>query len=209
MRKYYDALKEHLKRHHETLKQHSRRFIYHVDFHRKRIYEHGRKIAKKTSFKEIYKEWYAQVAEVKTQPHEIAFGLALGIFLGIVPALGLHILFALLIIAIFRVNKVALFIGLALTNPLVTPLIYSASLKIGGLILNTPRIEISFNLITWSYIKHYIKPFLIGNIILATTVSFLSYTITYYLVKYYKNKILIKIRDDKIKNDESNKKKGV
>jgi uncharacterized protein (TIGR03546 family) len=195
MQNYYNALKEHLKKHHETLKQHSSRFIYHVDFHRRKIYEHGKKIVKKTSFKEIYKEWYAQVAEIKTQPHEIAFGLALGLFLGIIPTLGIHILLALLIIAIFRVNKVALFIGLALMNPLVTPLIYSLSLKIGGIILNTQQIEVSFNLITWTYIKHYIKPFLLGNIILAVVVGLVSYCVTYFLVKYYKNKILIKIRD--------------
>ncbi|MBS3137646.1 DUF2062 domain-containing protein [Candidatus Woesearchaeota archaeon] len=195
MGEYYNALKEHFKRHHETMKEHSKRFIYHVDFHRKKIYEHGKRIVKRASFKEIYKEWYAQVAEVKTQPYEIAFGLALGLFLGILPTLGFHILLALLIIAIFRINKVALFIGLALTNPLVTPVIYSASLKIGGLILNTPNIEVSFNLITWGYIKHYIKPFLIGNIILATAAGLISYAITYYFVKYYKNKILIKIKN--------------
>ena len=201
MQKYYDALKQHLKKHHETLKEHSRRFVYHVDFHSKNIYSHGKRMISKADLREIYKEWYAQVSEVKTQPHEIALGLSLGLFLGILPLIGVHILLALLIIAIFRVNKVALFIGLALTNPLITPLIYSASLALGSFIFDTPSISISFNLITWTYVKHYIKQFLVGNLILAATAGIFGYIITYNLVKYYKKRILEKIKEDKNKTN--------
>ncbi len=187
-----DSLKKihsHLQEQQQNINQKSKQFIYHLDLQGKKLYSHGKVLIQKASFKEIYRQWYEQIAEVKTEPYEIALGVSLGLFLGILPLLGLHIFLALLIILFFRVNKVALFIGLALANPLVTPLIYSVSLKIGSMIFNTASLEISWHLITWNYIKHYLKPFLVGNLILAISVSLISYIITYYLVKYYKKKI--------------------
>jgi uncharacterized protein (DUF2062 family) len=51
---------------------------------------------------------------IKDTPHAIASGAAIGVFLGFTPLFGLKTLLALLLAALFRVNKIAAVVAVSL-----------------------------------------------------------------------------------------------
>ncbi len=68
-------------------------------------------------------------------PHYIALGMGIGIFIGITPTIPLHTVIALTLALIFRGSKVAAAIGVWVSNPLTIPVFYLASYKAGRFFL--------------------------------------------------------------------------
>jgi len=81
-------------------------------------------------------EYFEEVVRLKKTPHEIALGFALGVFIGILPTPGFNILIGLGLIFIFKkLNKIALFAGMAIFNPIVSAPVIYFSHRIGGLFI--------------------------------------------------------------------------
>lgn len=128
------------------------------------------------------KRYLLDVAAIKTHPHEIALGLAVGVFISTMPTPGVNILIGLLLLFFIRMNKIALLAGLALVNPFLTPIIYSTELRIGQLFI--PYNQISGVVwYSWENLFANIKPFFIGALILATCLAIMSYAVIF-LVAY-------------------------
>ncbi len=120
-------------------------------------------------------------------PHRIALGFALGVFFGILPGIGP--IAATTVAFIFKVNVVAAATGGFLTNTWLSFVTWIPALKIGSLILGIDDGELytqgqqlikNFrwsNLWDVSVIK-ILKPFLIGNVIIAASLSLMTYLIT-------------------------------
>jgi len=68
-------------------------------------------------------------------PHYIALGMGIGIFVGITPTIPLHTVIALALAFIFRGSKAAAVIGVWVSNPLTIPVFYLASYKVGRFLL--------------------------------------------------------------------------
>lgn len=68
-------------------------------------------------------------------PHYIALGMGIGIFVGITPTIPLHTVIALALAFIFRGSKAAAIIGVWVSNPLTIPVFYLASYKAGRFFL--------------------------------------------------------------------------
>lgn len=65
---------------------------------------------------------FRALIQIEAPPQETARAFALGVFLGFSPFLGLHMVLGLALALIFRLNKLAVFIGLYVNNPwLVVP----------------------------------------------------------------------------------------
>jgi uncharacterized protein (DUF2062 family) len=91
-------------------------------------------------------------------PHRIAFGVALGLFVGWSPALGFHILIVLALSILLRANKFAALASVWVTNPFTLAPIYCSSYLLGrkllllfgvnSLVSNKPILELlnEFNL---------------------------------------------------------------
>ena len=82
---------------------------------------------------------------IRGNPKEIARGLAVGVFVGMSPFLGLHTVLSLGLASIFKANRMAALAANWLGNPLTLPFIYLAEFKVGQEILGTLRI-FSFSL---------------------------------------------------------------
>ena len=67
---------------------------------------------------------YRRFLAIRGEPREIASGLALGVFIGFSPTMGLQLAMALFLAALFRINKIAAGIGVFITNPFTAPFIY-------------------------------------------------------------------------------------
>jgi uncharacterized protein (DUF2062 family) len=68
-------------------------------------------------------------------PHYIAMGMAIGVFIGITPTFPLHTVLAVALALVFRGSKPAAALGVWVGNPITMPFFYFGSYKIGMLIL--------------------------------------------------------------------------
>jgi uncharacterized protein (DUF2062 family) len=120
-------------------------------------------------------------------PSEIALGVAIGVFIGMLPLYGFHLL--LWVIAAFLVpsaNKLAIFIGTNISLPVTIPLITWAGYETGRLtMLSREYPPLDFN-----YFRHFpfrdigsfYFPLFIGSVILGVVCAFAFYWLTYTIV---------------------------
>jgi len=75
-----------------------------------------------------------QFKNLSGDPHYVAKGIAIGVFVSITPTIPLHTVIALALALIFRASKIAAAIGVWLSNPLTIPIFYFASYRVGSLL---------------------------------------------------------------------------
>ena len=120
-------------------------------------------------------------------PHRIALGFALGIFFGILPGAGP--IAAATVAFIFRVNPVAAVTGSLLTNTWLSFVTWIPALELGslvtggdgpGLYAQTQELIKNFSLSNlWDIsVVKILKPFLIGNVVIAASLSLMTYVVT-------------------------------
>ncbi len=72
-----------------------------------------------------------KLSRMDGNPKKIARGFAAGIFIGMTPWFGFHILSALLIASLTRWSRTAAVIGVCITNPFTAPMIYPLNYWVG------------------------------------------------------------------------------
>ena len=135
-------------------------------------------------------------------PERTALAFSLGVFIAFSPFLGLHTILATLIAFLFRFNKVAVYAGTFINNPLFTlvPIII-ASYAIGAFVLGRPlRIPASGiellrrpHLLTGAYYRQLfdegweiVWPFSIGGMVLSVVCSLIAYPVTSSLLRAHR-----------------------
>jgi uncharacterized protein (DUF2062 family) len=68
-------------------------------------------------------------------PKEIARGIALGLFLGMTPTVGIQTVAALLLAGLLKGNRLACLLGTSVSNPLTIPFIYYLNYHLGAKLL--------------------------------------------------------------------------
>jgi len=97
-----------------------------------------------TQLKEKYQPLIIRFKTLQGDPHYVAVGMGIGIFVAITPTIPFHTAIALVMALILKGSKPAAVIGVWFSNPLTIPLFYWGSYKIGNLILgNSGKIELS------------------------------------------------------------------
>jgi uncharacterized protein (DUF2062 family) len=76
----------------------------------------------------------ARLKELPGDPHYVAKGMAIGVFVSMTPTIPFHTVIALALAFIFRASKIAAAIGVWLSNPLTIPIFYFASYRTGSLL---------------------------------------------------------------------------
>ena len=132
------------------------------------------------------KEHGAKLLVIKDTPKSIALGAAIGVLLGFTPLFGLKTLLALLLAALFRVNKIAAVVAVSL-HDLVLPLwpvVLRLEFGIGFWLLHAPHQwpphldlhHMDYRL--WFHWQHFAAvggPTLLGSIILGVPASVAAY----------------------------------
>lgn len=130
------------------------------------------------------KNYFKKIISFKKSPHAIALGFSIGSSIALFPTFGLAYFIGLGVLFIApKLNKVALFVGIAFWNPIFLALIYGFSYKLGSFILgDLPNytFKLSFN----SDIIRLSTRFLLGNLIIVTTVSLALYFVIFVFLKY-------------------------
>ena len=78
--------------------------------------------------------WIARVKELHGDPHYVAIGMAIGVFISITPTMPFQSIIAVGLSFILRGSKAAAAIGVWFSNPLTIPMLYFASFKTGVLL---------------------------------------------------------------------------
>ncbi len=118
-------------------------------------------------------------------PRQIAAGIALGNFVGILPFLGLHTVMAVGLAYLLRLNIVIVFLGANISNPITFPFILFASAQLGSLVLRGSFLELSYTA-DLGIIKQYVVPTILGSVILGAVVSAVSYVVTLRLARRFR-----------------------
>ena len=106
--------------------------------------EQDSRVKKSESFFKKFniREFTERVKKLHGDPHYVAMGMAIGVFISITPTMPFHTVIAVALAFIFRGSKAAAALGVWFCNPLTAPLFYWGSYKAGMLILGKPG---SFN----------------------------------------------------------------
>jgi uncharacterized protein len=138
--------------------------------------------------KEKLKHHFQEVIRTKTSPHSIALGFAIGSFIGLLPTPGLNIILGIIVLLLFeKINKISLFAGILIWNPLTSIPIYLLSYKIGDFLFGK-SVVVMYELNIFQHIYFFARRFLIGNFILAASIALISYfLVKLFFTAYYKN----------------------
>jgi uncharacterized protein (DUF2062 family) len=132
-----------------------------------------------------YKETITRFLKKGLSPSEIAFAVALGNFVGILPLVGLHTVVAIGLAHLLRLNIMIVFLGTQISNPLSFPFILFISAQIGSLMLSGALLKIQFTT-DLAVLKTYVIPTIIGGIVLGLAVSAASYVLTLKIAKRFR-----------------------
>lgn len=132
-----------------------------------------------------YRETITRFLKKGLSPSEIAFAIALGNFVGILPLVGLHTVVAIGLAHLLRLNIMIVFLGTQISNPLSFPLILFISAQIGSLMLNGALLKIQLTS-DLAVLKTYVLPTIIGGIVLGLAVSSVSYVLTLRIARKFR-----------------------
>ncbi len=82
--------------------------------------------------------FYLRFIRLRGEPHELALGIAFGIFAGMMPIMPFQIALAVTLALLFKASKITAALGTWVTNPLNWYFLYYYSYKIGASILGIP-----------------------------------------------------------------------
>ena len=82
---------------------------------------------------------YLSLSRLREDPHELALGMALGIFVGMLPIIPLHTVVAVALALAFRASKITAAVGTWICNPITIYPVYKYAYDLGSLILGFDR----------------------------------------------------------------------
>lgn len=147
------------------------------------LYIKPRDLYRKVKKKGIKQFFFEDVFKSTDSPLKKALSVALGVFVGITPFWGFHLIIAMSLAVALKLNKAIVFTSSNISIPPMIPFIIWGSIKMGSWILGT---KVSFdyknlaaNIKSFSSVKEYI----IGSFALATVAAILIGSTCYVLIK--------------------------
>ncbi len=87
------------------------------------------------TWRQQLKAFYLKAKSLQGDPHYVAMGMAIGVFVAVTPTIPFHTVIAVAIAFLLKASKPAAFISVWFSNPLTIPLFYYGSYKVGMLLL--------------------------------------------------------------------------
>lgn len=87
------------------------------------------------NLREKIRQFIARFKQLNGDPHYVALGMAIGVFISVTPTIPFHTVIALSLAFILRGSKAAAAIGVWFSNPVTIPFFYKGSYDVGVSIL--------------------------------------------------------------------------
>ncbi len=133
--------------------------------------------------------YWVKFKRLQGDPRSLAWGMALGVFIGVTPTVPFHTIMALTLAPLLRVSPVTAYLGIWIMNPLTMAPMYWAAYKVGRVLLSSSRPQIPAVLdfqarlhIFW----HNGLALQLGGIIIAIPSAIISYFLTLWVVQRYR-----------------------
>lgn len=164
-----------------------------------------------TSVQRIYRRFL----KIRGNPHEIALGFALGLFVGMTPFMGFQTPIAIFFAALFQWNKISSAVGVWISNPVTAPVIYGITYFVGAKITGLSISE-NFNCIREITVLGLLKStpemliaMVLGGIITGIPIAVTGYFFSFSAVKKYQDDIKVKLVEKKKERAERKQRKKI
>lgn len=125
---------------------------------------------------------YKRILRIKSTPQDIALGMGLGVFIGLLPIIPLQTVVVLALALLLRCSKLTALIGTLITNPLTIPFFYLIMLRIGRFFLPDGRGRLNPDHWTIGELLqagwHFYGSILLGGFVIALPSAVLAYFLT-------------------------------
>ncbi|SPD75932.1 conserved hypothetical protein [uncultured Desulfobacterium sp.] len=85
--------------------------------------------------------YYLRLMRLRGDPHDLALGMALGVFSGMMPTLPFHTVIAVALAVFLKASKITAALGTWVSNPLNWCILYYLNYKLGSFCLGIPEQE--------------------------------------------------------------------
>ncbi|MGN7610728.1 DUF2062 domain-containing protein [Magnetococcales bacterium HHB-1] len=92
-------------------------------------------VEKKRAMSDYFRYQMLRLVRIRANPHQIALGVAFGVYISFTPLLGFHLILATLLCLPFGASKVASWIGTIIGNPLTFPIFFWVDYHIGSWVM--------------------------------------------------------------------------
>jgi uncharacterized protein (DUF2062 family) len=129
------------------------------------------------------REFYARFLSLQGDPHRLALGVAIGVFVGTTPTIPFHTVLVLGIVTLFRQHLAAAYLGSwFISNPLTIPVLYLSQYEAGRLLLGSQRHVLVLHDYSLSSIAclgwHILIPLQVGGLLFAPVFAVAAYFLT-------------------------------
>lgn len=145
-----------------------------------------------------------RVVRLKGDPHALALGVAIGVFVAALPIFGMQMLSAAVLAWALRGSIAAALLATFLANPIVTPLLWIAAYAAGQIALNAADPLSASEIVTQfrdvgTWFRTYevgeasrmvwplLKPLLIGSVLVGALLAALGYWLAFHLATTYRH----------------------
>lgn len=158
------------------------------------------------------REAYDRFLKIRGEPHDIALGFSLGLFVGMTPFMGFQTIIVLTIAALFKANKIAAAAAVWISNPLTAPVLYGITYITGAKVFGLSKISpppvhlenISL-LSLFQKAPHVLNMMIVGGVVLGIPLAIGGYLFAIKTVTKYRQDIKKKLS---LRKKEKAKKKG-
>lgn len=137
---------------------------------------------------EKLKTRFKTILSLDSHPGHISAGFAVGVFVSFTPFFGLHMVLAIALAFIFRLNKVTCITGSWVNTPFTVAPALIASYNLGRILRGQPVQKLTFKGLEWHDLQPYAKSLLLGSSIIGFCAAVAAYFICYWLVTAFRRK---------------------
>jgi uncharacterized protein (DUF2062 family) len=148
------------------------------------------------ALRRVLRYHWLKFLRLQEDPRKLAWGMALGVFIGITPTIPFHMVAALSLAALLGISPVTAFIGIQIGNPLTMVPIYIAAYKVGQFLLYSGKPLVfpeTFSFKAWICVLWQGGVALqVGGVILAIPPAIVAYFLTLWIVQRYQRRKMAK-----------------
>lgn len=131
--------------------------------------------------KESARQFVTHLKRLQGDPHHIAMGMAIGVFVSITPTIPFHTVIAVAMACILRASKIAAAIGVWFSNPFTAPFFYLGSYKFGIIFLgNYSDFDAEYQSLSQLFNLGFdiTCAMIVGGVVLGFVPGFITYFVT-------------------------------
>jgi uncharacterized protein (TIGR03546 family) len=144
------------------------------------------------SFRRTLKYYWLKFLRLQEDPQKLAWGMALGVFIGVTPTVPFHTVVVLTLATLLRVSPVAAYMGIWVMNPITMAPMYLAAYKVGALLLHKGAPLTLPDIYTWETLLNLLwrggLALQVGGVIIALPPAVISYFLTLWVIKRYRRR---------------------